>query len=373
MNGGSDRQRIRNEGPRRRGAATPRAVRWMSMMASGRVTASVALGTLLAAALALSPRPAFGVPDAGVGDAGASFDCAKAASRLETMICADAEASSLDRQLAKAYQRLLSIAADPAAVKAEQRHWLHEERGRCADVPCVRQAYQMRLAALAAAEKAARGPAHALAGAGAKAGRTHWVQIRVGRGTVCEAFRDEVEREALTPLVGGSGPVLVRPDWKTPGDEPWVPEELKRGNEETDVALFDFDNDGVPDRVFAASTYGHYMQGSILYVQLGAQPKEPWYLPCQLDARRIPQRECPPFSQNYDEAGLEMTAAGARKILFRGRYVDLTPLQLAGTTFVLVETIDERTRDELAVIKPRVGKTFEPVCLLHRGKHLPTR
>jgi hypothetical protein len=104
------------------------------------------------------------------------------------------------------------------------------------------------------------------------------------------------------------------------------------------------------------------LQGSILYVRLGA-------LPCQLDARPIATRECPPFSQNYDDAGLTMADRGSRKVLFRGRYVGLTPLQLAGTTFVLVETYDERTRNELAVIKPRLAKTFEPVCLLRRGRH----
>jgi len=347
-------------------------------MVSRRMTRKVPFGAVLLGTLVLCIRPSrAGVPDASAGDAGASFDCAKAASRLETMICGDGEASALDGQLAQVYRRLLSSTADPIAMKAEQRQWLREQRGKCADVSCVRKAYRSRLAELAAAEKAAPGGGPATARTGAPARRAHWVQIRVGSGAVCEAFRDQVEldddaleaaaaRRAGDSTPVGTAPGLVRPDWKEPDDQPWVPKDLK--GYETAESRFDFDNDGVPDRVFSARFDSHYMQGSILFVQLGTQSKEPWYLPCQLDPRSIAVRDCPPFSQKYDEAALTMADGANRKVLFRGRYVDLEPLQLAGTTFILVETNDARTRNELAVIKPQAGQTFEPVCLLHREK-----
>jgi uncharacterized protein YjbI with pentapeptide repeats len=71
-----------------------------------------------------------------------SFDCARARTRVEQMICAR-DAHSLqadDRDLAILYRR--ARAADPRIVAA-QRIWL-AERDRCPDAACVEQAYIRR-------------------------------------------------------------------------------------------------------------------------------------------------------------------------------------------------------------------------------------
>lgn len=81
----------------------------------------------------------------------ASFDCAKAKTPVEKMICSDATLSELDGRLASAYRRALGLASNPEPLKAEQRAWLTTERKRCADVACLRQAYQQRRTALEAA------------------------------------------------------------------------------------------------------------------------------------------------------------------------------------------------------------------------------
>jgi uncharacterized protein len=81
----------------------------------------------------------------------ASFDCAKAKAAVEKMICSDAALSELDGRLASAYRRALGLASNPEPLKAGQRSWLTTERRKCADVACLKQAYQQRLTALEAA------------------------------------------------------------------------------------------------------------------------------------------------------------------------------------------------------------------------------
>ena len=78
----------------------------------------------------------------------ASFDCKKAATAIEKLTCSDAGLSELDGKLADAYRRALAIVAHPDALKAEQRTWLTAERAKCADVACLREAYQRRIIAL---------------------------------------------------------------------------------------------------------------------------------------------------------------------------------------------------------------------------------
>jgi uncharacterized protein len=54
----------------------------------------------------------------------ASFDCAKARSRVEKAICGDPELSKMDEQLAAAYKAALVAHPLPSYVRARQRDWL---------------------------------------------------------------------------------------------------------------------------------------------------------------------------------------------------------------------------------------------------------
>lgn len=74
----------------------------------------------------------------------ASFDCAKATTSIEKMICADGPLSKLDTQLGEVYTSALGRASDPAALRQEQRAWL-KERNRCKDTACLIDQYQRRL------------------------------------------------------------------------------------------------------------------------------------------------------------------------------------------------------------------------------------
>jgi uncharacterized protein len=90
----------------------------------------------------------FVVSIAGAGGArAASFDCKKAASRVEQMICKDVDLNSYDSQLQGAYQGALDRSNHRERVTQEQRDWM-KQRDACADAKCMIAAYQQRIAAL---------------------------------------------------------------------------------------------------------------------------------------------------------------------------------------------------------------------------------
>lgn len=86
--------------------------------------------------------------------AGASFDCSRARTQVEKMVCGDAALSRLDDQLAEAYAAVLQKSGGSGRVKTEQRNWLKNGRDRCRDAQCLKNAYASRLAHLAGAGEA---------------------------------------------------------------------------------------------------------------------------------------------------------------------------------------------------------------------------
>lgn len=79
-----------------------------------------------------------------------SFDCGKANSPMERTICADPTLSSLDRELAAAFQQAIAKAgSDSFVIRADERRWLGGVRRECRGVgACVRQAFEMRISEL---------------------------------------------------------------------------------------------------------------------------------------------------------------------------------------------------------------------------------
>ena len=78
----------------------------------------------------------------------AGFNCEKAKSNVEKMICDDEELSHLDKALLSTYQAVLAVAADQGALKTGQKRWLAKVRDRCKDAMCLSQAYDERIYAL---------------------------------------------------------------------------------------------------------------------------------------------------------------------------------------------------------------------------------
>jgi uncharacterized protein len=84
---------------------------------------------------------------------GASFNCSKAGTSTEKTICANKALSSLDEQLAKAYESVILLSDRPDVIKSHQKEWLHNIRDKCEDANCLKSAYEHRLAQLAAAKQ----------------------------------------------------------------------------------------------------------------------------------------------------------------------------------------------------------------------------
>ena len=77
-----------------------------------------------------------------------SFDCAKAHTSQEKLICSEAGLGVLDDQLALAYKQHLEGSADKVSEKRAQMRWLTEVRDKCVSADCLRSAYAARLSAL---------------------------------------------------------------------------------------------------------------------------------------------------------------------------------------------------------------------------------
>jgi glucose/arabinose dehydrogenase/uncharacterized protein YecT (DUF1311 family) len=80
----------------------------------------------------------------------ASFDCRKAGTKVETLVCADPGLSKLDDRLAEAYESALARATAPTVVENSQVAWLRTQRNACGDADCLRREYTARIAALQA-------------------------------------------------------------------------------------------------------------------------------------------------------------------------------------------------------------------------------
>ena len=89
-------------------------------MASTRMVGTVAAAGLTAALLMGTASPAAGQAK------GPAFDCSKAGSSTEKMICGDEGLSALDRKLDEVYKAALAKARDemPKVLRTEQRGWV---------------------------------------------------------------------------------------------------------------------------------------------------------------------------------------------------------------------------------------------------------
>jgi uncharacterized protein len=81
---------------------------------------------------------------------GASFDCSKASSSVEKMICNNVMLSELDEQLGKQYKEVLNNASDDnkILIKKEQKSWMKDEQKICKTNSCLEAAYTSRISAL---------------------------------------------------------------------------------------------------------------------------------------------------------------------------------------------------------------------------------
>lgn len=194
------------------------------------------------------------------------------------------------------------------------------------------------------------------------------VEILEGSDPVCETLRQK-----LTSHWQSNG-FDEEPEWRNTDVE--IPGALG----DTQEADFDFYNNGKLDRVFTSSFGNRYMLGSTLLVQPGRSPStvdvaasnpledpDTWFIPCQLQGKRFPLKDCPPFAQSNDDAGLTVAwNKHTGHVRFPGRYSEVVPLRLQSTTFILVTGSSPESRGYAAILRPLPTRTFHTTCLLHQ-------
>lgn len=130
--------------------------------------------------------PLFGLLVLALPVQAASFDCAKAASKVEKLICGDIDLSKLDEDLSKTYQQTLERSDDKQKSTDEQRQWLKHVRNACQDSGCIKHAYEARVSQLNAV------PSEATKRAtedGLESNLTYRFKLTKGKGIpVCDAY-----------------------------------------------------------------------------------------------------------------------------------------------------------------------------------------
>ena len=74
-----------------------------------------------------------------------SFDCIKASTAAERMICSNSELAQVDVRLAQAYKVALNKSSNKPALKKEQGAWIRNQRDSCSDAGAMLQVYQDRI------------------------------------------------------------------------------------------------------------------------------------------------------------------------------------------------------------------------------------
>lgn len=75
----------------------------------------------------------------------ASFDCKKAQSKTEQMICSDPKLSALDEELSAVYKEASGLVSDPSAMKKAQLEWINQKRSASDNPGDLEAAYLARI------------------------------------------------------------------------------------------------------------------------------------------------------------------------------------------------------------------------------------
>ncbi len=84
-----------------------------------------------------------------LADFAPSFDCAKATTDAERMICSSRALSEADVRLAQVFQAAIARGADQQVLREDQGEWRRFERDACATEACMLDAYNQRYLDLA--------------------------------------------------------------------------------------------------------------------------------------------------------------------------------------------------------------------------------
>ncbi len=125
----------------------------------------------------------------------ASFDCDKAGTKVEKMICADPALSKLDEELGKAYTEALESSSEPKTLKVNQRNWLAVRNG-CLDTDCLASSYRSQIGELTGEPKKGK-----------------LLMLLSNNDKLCGEYKDYIEHEVATKRQYGhmTVPMCSRP------------------------------------------------------------------------------------------------------------------------------------------------------------------
>jgi len=181
----------------------------------------------------------------------ASFDCDKATSRVEKLICSSPKISALDEDLNNSYKTVLSLSTHHGIIllRLDQKTWLKTTRDGCRDALCLENAYTSRIKELGKLNSAAGSEPCA-----------YFINNFRGKPSSIksdgEKFIGEICSDKYEPPVC-SKPIIRKKDLAKLGfrlDDPDVVEILDAADTSTPgVSEVDIDNDGVPELRFYTS------------------------------------------------------------------------------------------------------------------------
>jgi uncharacterized protein len=208
--------------------------------------------------------------------AAASFDCARAGTAVEQMICGEWLLERLDERLATLYERAQEAAgADPGALLAAQRAWL-DTRNACNDAACLEQTYRERIAALGG-------------GPEGNAGELAREVVDGGKAVQLADKRGDLDSEAIFPVLPGDEAAIRAVNAS-------IEQAFRQPLEDFDKQYAGFldDSDGIhigPPWAFSLGYAGLYTTDRVIavdgggYMYTGGAHGGALYLPLVLDRR----------------------------------------------------------------------------------------
>jgi uncharacterized protein len=296
----------------------------------------------------------------------ASFDCAKAQSKVEHLICDNPDISKLDEALSAAYKTAIRDKTKAETIKQAQKGWVLM-RNNCADAECVKWTYQTRISVLSGKPTQTKATL---------SGVTHeeYALVMSKNDEMCNHMRQFMNDDLIK-----FKRTYDSHDRFVSGIEefkavPWQPARASIEYQErtiyTDVkgALFDFNNDGLQDFVIREEGMLSGMQADALYMLDSSAAGR---------ANALTTKEFTGSNNQIAMAGwfydLSAPLKGQASSLWR-----LSPFIYHGVSYVYMQSLykkDEAIGGDLVVIAKYIGGKFqvremtgkmEDICYIER-------
>lgn len=188
----------------------------------------------------------------GITAQAASFDCAKAGTKVEHIVCDNPDISKLDDELSQSYKAARQNNAQADNIKQAQMQWMRERNG-CADAACVKGAYEERNKALSKPEQKQTGKHERKSDIGKRSVSSESYSLVMSKNDeLCNHMLQMFNEDLKTYGWNGDAHQEEHDEFR---QVPWkfaqFSSVINGRIEYTDVegALFDFNNDGAWDYV----------------------------------------------------------------------------------------------------------------------------